>query len=52
MNDLQKLHDTLKHGGNEIFIDESIRKQAMVPIKRLLDFAQKRDAQVLGQGNA
>lgn len=51
MNDLQKLHHTLKHGGNEIFIDESVRKQAMVPIKRLLDFAQKRDAQVLGRGN-
>ena len=52
MNDLQKLYNTLKHGGNEIFIDEFIRQRAMVPIKRLLDFARERDAQVLGQGNA
>ncbi len=52
MNDLQKLYNTLKHGGNEIFIDDSIRQRAMIPIKRLLDFARERDAQVLGQGNA
>lgn len=52
MNDLHKLHNVLKHSANEIFIDELIRRRAMVPIKRLLEFARQQRMQVLGQGNA
>lgn len=52
MNDLEKLHNVLKSGANEIFINEPVRRRAMVPIKRLLDFAREQRVQVLGQGDA
>jgi quinolinate synthase len=41
MNSLQSLAETLKHGGNEIFIDPAIREKAVVPIRRMLDFAER-----------
>ncbi len=39
MNSLEKLHHVLQHGSNEIFVEESVRRRALVPIKRLLAFA-------------
>lgn len=48
MNGLEKLHDALQHGSNEIVIDESVRQQAIRPIKRLLEFARTHRASTLG----
>ena len=39
MNSLQGLAHVLETGDNEIHIDESIRKKAVVPIQRMLDFS-------------
>ena len=44
MNSLEKLHDVLTRGHHEITIDEPVRRRAMVPIKRLVDFAQAQSA--------
>ncbi len=41
MNDLQKMADVLENGGNEILIDEEIRKQAEVSLKRMVEFGKK-----------
>ena len=41
MNDLQRLHDVLLHGQNEITVDESIRKKAEISLKRMVDFARE-----------
>ena len=41
MNDLQKMADVLENGGNEILIDETIRKQAEVSLKRMVEFGKK-----------
>jgi len=41
MNDLQKMADVLENGGNEILIDEQIRKQAEVSLKRMVEFGKK-----------
>lgn len=39
MNSLEKLNRVLRYGGNEILVDEDIRRRALRPIKRLLEFA-------------
>ena len=39
MNSLQGLAHVLETGDNEIHIDESIRKKAVLPIQRMLDFS-------------
>jgi len=39
MNALQNLEQVLLHGHNEIVIDRAIRERAVVPIRRMLDFA-------------
>ncbi|MEN8176266.1 MAG: quinolinate synthase NadA, partial [Pseudomonadota bacterium] len=39
MNSLQNLEEVLIKGHNEIHIDETIRKRAVKPIQRMLDFA-------------
>ncbi len=41
MNDLQKMADVLENDGNEILIDEEIRKQAEVSLKRMVEFGKK-----------
>ena len=41
MNDLQRLYNVLKTGQNEITIDEGIRAQAEVSLKRMVDFARE-----------
>ena len=40
MNDLTRLAHVLKTGENEVFIEESVRKQAEVALKRMVDFAR------------
>jgi len=38
MNTLANLENTLLQGLNEINVQEEIRKKAMVPLQRMLDF--------------
>jgi len=38
MNDLESLYMSLKAGSNEVFVDEALRKAALVPLNRMLDF--------------
>lgn len=52
MNQLQNLASTLETGSNEIFVDQVISAKAIVPIKRMLDFAKHEHKQVLGKGRA
>lgn len=40
MNGLQNLADSLEHGTNEIFVDETIRQQALKSVSRMMDFAK------------
>jgi quinolinate synthase len=46
MNGLQNLADTLESGNNEIHVDSTIAKKAVVCIDRMLDFAAQRKANV------
>ena len=46
MNGLRNLKHVLQTGANEIHIDEAIRKKAVVPIERMLEFAAMIKAQV------
>lgn len=41
MNSLQNLEQVLDSGENEIFIDAEVREKAVIPIQRMLDFADK-----------
>ncbi|NQX88605.1 MAG: quinolinate synthase NadA [Halioglobus sp.] len=50
MNDLQALAQIFERGNNEIFVDPSIGERAMVPLRRMLDFA--RELRVPLRGNA
>ncbi len=38
MNDLRNLADALEHLKNEIFVDEDIRKKALISTQRMVDF--------------
>ena len=42
MNDLQRLVNVLKSEQNEVVVDEAIRSQAAIPIKRMIDYGQSR----------
>jgi len=50
MNDLETLAHVFSRADNEIFIDPAIGERAMVPLRRMLDFA--RELQVTVKGNA
>lgn len=52
MNTLHKLADVLQHGKNEIHIDEQIRKRALLPLQRMLDFSEQLKVNVFATGNA
>lgn len=52
MNALQNLEEVLLTGRNEIFIDEKVRQRAVLPIERMLDFAQHHGISGRYQGNA
>ena len=41
MNSLEKLAHVLETGANEIHIDEAIRKKAVLPIQRMLEFSNQ-----------
>jgi quinolinate synthase len=48
MNDLETLAQVFSREGNEIFVDPVIGEQAMVPLRRMLDFAKELQVQVRG----
>jgi quinolinate synthase len=50
MNDLESLAQIFTRDDNEIFVDPVIGEQAMVPLRRMLDFS--RELQLSVQGNA
>ena len=52
MNDLEKVAHVLETGANEIRIDETIRRKAVVSINRMLEFAATQNLAVVGAGNA
>ncbi|MEN8168191.1 MAG: quinolinate synthase NadA [Pseudomonadota bacterium] len=52
MNSLQNLSQVLESGGNEILIDPAIRERAVIPIRRMLDFAREQGIGMKGKGNA
>jgi quinolinate synthase len=52
MNGLKKLAAVLRTGANEIRIPADIVERAVVPIKRLLDFAEQRGRVVYGDSDA
>jgi len=52
MNSLQSLARTLELGANEIHIDPAVREKAVLPIKRMLEFANKYNIALKGKGNA
>jgi len=50
MNDLESLAAVFDQGDNEIFVDPVLGEQAMVPLRRMLDFAA--DLRLKVKGNA
>jgi quinolinate synthase len=52
MNGLKKLAQCLETGGNEVQVEEAIRKRAVVPIERLLNFTAAKGQAVLGANDA
>ncbi len=52
MNSLQNLAQVLETGGNEIHVDPAIIPRAVLPIRRMLDFAKTLNLPPRGLGNA
>lgn len=52
MNQLTNLAAVLEHGHHEILIDEPIRRRALLPLQRMLDFAAAQQVGIYGQGKA
>jgi quinolinate synthase len=52
MNGLRNLAGVLERLDNEIHVDEATAEQARVSLGRMLDFAQQRQREVLGAGDA
>lgn len=48
MNDLESLAAVFEVGGNEIFVDPALGKQAMIPLQRMLDFSTELNLKVKG----
>ncbi len=48
MNDLERLAGVFERDDNEIFVDPALAERAMVPLRRMLDFAAQLNAPVLG----
>jgi len=48
MNDLETLAGVFSRSDNEIFVDPAIAERAMVPLRRMLDFAQALKVSVTG----
>ena len=49
MNTLQRLHDALRDGSDEIRVDRELAEKAMLPLQRMLDFSAERKLQVKGK---
>jgi quinolinate synthase len=52
MNGLINLAEVLERGNNEIHVDPAIIPRAVLPIKRMLDFAEQIKLPTRGIGNA
>ncbi len=48
MNGLRNLVQVLESGENEIFVEEDVRKRAVIPVRRMLDFAAASRKAVVG----
>lgn len=48
MNGLRNLVRVLETGSNEILIDEAIRQRAIIPVRRMLDFAAGQKKEIVG----
>lgn len=49
MNTLEELEQTLATGANEIFVDPEIGKRALIPLERMVSFANSGKLRVRGQ---
>ena len=49
MNELQSLATVFERSDNEIFVDPELAAQAMVPLRRMLDFAEQLQLSVKGK---
>jgi len=49
MNDLQRLEHSLLTGNNEVHVDEAIAKRALVPLDRMVKFAEQIGLKVQGR---
>jgi quinolinate synthase len=52
MNSLQNLAEVLERRKNEISIEPAVRKRAVVPIRRMLEFAREHQIGMQDKGNA
>lgn len=52
MNELENLAHSLEYGLNEIFVDDSIQRRAIIPLQRMLDFSTAQQVEVHGEGRA
>ena len=52
MNGLRNLARTLETGDNEIVVEESVRKKALIPLQRMMDFAKDYSISTMGKANA
>lgn len=52
MNGLRNLKQVLETGANEIVVEESIRRKAIIPLKRMMDFAKERKISMKRKGNS
>ena len=50
MNGLKAIEKALSEGGaeHEIFVDEALRVKSLIPLNRMLDFAEQLNMQVKG----
>ncbi|HER62990.1 MAG TPA: quinolinate synthase NadA, partial [Desulfobacteraceae bacterium] len=51
MNGLVELAYTLETGENEVHVDPAVGRQAMVSVKRMLDFAEQLKIKATGEAN-
>jgi quinolinate synthase len=52
MNSLQNLAQALDNGDNEILVDPALGERAVIPIRRMLDFAAEQGIGMKDKGNA
>ncbi|MCF8056984.1 MAG: quinolinate synthase NadA [Desulfocapsa sp.] len=51
MNGLRNLKHILETGANEIVVEESVRRKALIPLKRMMDFAKELHVSMKMKGN-